>query len=73
MNYCKKKFNYFFFIKKIRILPFLSTGSDGKLFNNLSSLIRSLFVSVEYRSILVFLISLKYFVCDVITPEIFNL
>lgn len=58
-------------IKKIRILPFLSTGSDGKLFNNLSNLIRSLFVSVEYRSILAFLISLKYFVCDVITPENF--
>lgn len=50
--------------------PFLSIGSDGKLFNNLSSLIRSLFVSYAYLSSRAFLISLKYFVWDVIAPEI---
>lgn len=50
--------------------PFLSTGSDGKLFNNLSSLIRSLFVSYAYLSSRAFLTSLKYLVCDVIAPGI---
>lgn len=52
------------------MLPFRSTGSFGKLFKSLSNLISSLLVSEEYLSSLAFLISLKSFVWDFISPKI---